>query len=800
MRFFLAVCLLYCIELNAQISCVSPPDSIHTNRLLLRNIKSGGLIGRSTLPTVTIDYDGLPKPNAGVANHAVWLSAKDSAQALRVAGFHGDLYPADYFRYKSGPTNGDGCGQWNRFWRVDEQDIQEHLADFADGVIDNANARVLAWPGLGNPYFTSIHGFDLPNRPMAPFYDANQDGKYDPYAGDYPHPRGVDTSVMVGTILWEVFHGTDTVFAQGVQAPPFEIRRCIWATSECEGDSPLNYAFFTQIDLENTSAQTFSDTRFGYWIDWVMGSHRDDMFGTKRNLDAIFGYQVKSDEPSNQYSLSYGKYPPVVAISVLNRPLDASMNFYKTDGIADPALELYAPYQAFEYENLLHSRWRGGAPLMRKWAGWLPPPIDSSLITTFAFDGDPFQTDSWSMNNENLVLPGLAYPLMIFELDTMTPGELEHFDFVSNFYRDTTVLPLEQLYGLFDGLENIKDAWQDSLKTICAPMPICLEPDCVWPADANHDGRVDIFDVPRIALGQDQSGPPRTTALLWKGNRAGDWATSQLGLNIKHSDANGNGTIDTSDYYTHKYFYDKTAPFYQPDTTHPAPGPDLLLQPYIFQGERADSIGFNRLFRIRVLVQRPDVHKLAMEITSDSTRILQFTQATAPNGFWFTDTTIYISNNKPDRTEFASISEKPILKSSTDLILRTRQKPGATEIKIDRVEAYDAAGNLLKLSAQPLTLCVGGGCTSPAPDVQDNLKITTQPNPFSNNLTINGLLAQERYHITLVNALGLEVYSKICFGSDANLKPLNLPTGPYFLRLRQISTGASRSHLVLCGQ
>jgi hypothetical protein len=74
--------------------------------------------------------------------------------------------------------------------------------------------------------------------------------------------------------------------------------------------------------------------------------------------------------------------------------------------------------------------------------------------------------------------------------------------------------------------------------------------DCVWPGDANVDGRVDNEDVLAIGYHAGTRGPSRANAsLTWYGQSATDWnnAYSHSPYDLKHVDSDGNGLIAAAD-------------------------------------------------------------------------------------------------------------------------------------------------------------------------------------------------------------------------------------------------------------
>jgi len=73
--------------------------------------------------------------------------------------------------------------------------------------------------------------------------------------------------------------------------------------------------------------------------------------------------------------------------------------------------------------------------------------------------------------------------------------------------------------------------------------------DCVWPGDANSDGIANNLDLLSIGTGYGSTGTARPGATTnWLGQLATDWADTLIsGVNYKHIDCNGDGTINNND-------------------------------------------------------------------------------------------------------------------------------------------------------------------------------------------------------------------------------------------------------------
>ena len=77
---------------------------------------------------------------------------------------------------------------------------------------------------------------------------------------------------------------------------------------------------------------------------------------------------------------------------------------------------------------------------------------------------------------------------------------------------------------------------------------IAVDTDCVYPGDANHDKTVNYLDLLPIAVGISSTGPARLGGSTnWVGQPATNWSKSVSGINYKHVDCDGNGTVEYKD-------------------------------------------------------------------------------------------------------------------------------------------------------------------------------------------------------------------------------------------------------------
>ena len=124
--------------------------------------------------------------------------------------------------------------------------------------------------------------------------------------------------------------------------------------------------------------------------------------------------------------------------------------------------------------------------------------------------------------------------------------------------------------------------------------PYCISSDCVWAGDANNDGIVNNKDLLPIGYFMGTEGLTRPGASLeWYGQFGTDWNNpyTSLPLDLKHSDTDGSGLVETADTLSIGLFYGQTSkltphtpatskglPFFLEFLTPPDPQPGDLVE------------------------------------------------------------------------------------------------------------------------------------------------------------------------------------------------------------------------------
>ncbi|MEZ4920453.1 MAG: hypothetical protein R2792_15225, partial [Saprospiraceae bacterium] len=622
----LAWLVLLPVLITAQ-DCTYPKAqaTLFGNALRLQFIQHGGVLqdisnpdGNSPALTHNFQGDEMPLP-AGIYSSTFWLACKDSA-----GNYYGNapFYPQPYepYSFNPGPLNPAGnqidsnCVFWDRSWSVQAFELQQHHADWLDGTLDSPAPAILAWPGKGNPYFETIHGFPLPNQDLAPFYDYNNDGVYNPLDGDFPHPNGVDPDFEIGQLVWNI--SNDKVEPNTIQSNPpgLEYQFTYWAPACLDTASVLANAVFIYTKISNKSTQTFDSLLVGRMNDISLGAWGDDYFGTDSLRSTIFVYNSDSlDGYPGGPTKNFGNRPPVFSSTLLNHPLHACGAFWRGAFCDGPSF-LYNVDTPEEIFNVMNGRWKNGLPITYGSTGL----IASNPPTRYLFSGDPLDPYAWSMYSEQIGCISEWIPVSSTYLGTLAPGESKELHMTFAYHKGAENSHLENIPLMRDQVDELRQYYDTNLSgQSCPGDPLCLS-DCVWPGDLNTDGRADHLDILPLGVAWSETGTARAGINNWSPHQSDDWGILyNQQFDRKHIDGNGDGHIDSLDLQMILAHYQLSRPDYLSTNSYPT-GDAFYFQ--VFPGSvDPDAILPGQEVMVRTLIQTiPDLYGLAFTLELDT--------------------------------------------------------------------------------------------------------------------------------------------------------------------------------------
>ena len=290
---------------------------------------------------------------------SLWIAGVDVNNQLKCAALRFRQVGNDYY---TGPLTVDGkasitpetCAKWDKIYKITRAEVDEFLTNYQAGNIQNGSAEIpniiKNWPA--EPDDQDPEGIA---QYLAPFYDADGDGHYDPTQGDYPyyditnelchtkiptmeeekygsmHGSILADQVLKGDqTLWWIFNDKGAAHTEsGGQAIGIEVRAQAFAFAT---NDEINNMTFYSYEIINRSTYTLTGTYFSPWTDVDLGYGYDDYVGCDVARGLGYGYNGSYIDGSGEPE-AYGAQPPALGIDFFQGP------YMDPDGIDNPKYE-----------------------------------------------------------------------------------------------------------------------------------------------------------------------------------------------------------------------------------------------------------------------------------------------------------------------------------------------------------------------------------------------------------------------------------------------------------------------------
>lgn len=393
-----------------------------------------------------------PLPQAIFAG-SIWVSALDQGNNLKIAALTYRQGTSDYF---TGPLDNNGnvtqaqCNYWDQHFPVFATDIKPCILAYKDpannghvpdATVNKFTSNMQRWPGKGNTYLAA-QGFDM-SGVLAPFFDANGDGIYDPHDGDYPTIKQAGTAIQNYDPLHPVCNSL--VYARGACNPlegSYADEMVFWVMNDkgnvhtasngaaigiqvnelafaFQSSDEINNMTFYTYNIINKSNNVLNKTYMSQWVDPDLGCANNDRVGcdTSRSLGIVYngfvsgGTQIggiTADEGSvcPTSEVGYGANLPMLGVEYFEGPTDTVIDrtthqpkklgmssfVYFTNGAATGQSD---PATASAFRNYQTGFWADGTRITYGGTGY-----GGSIATPYCFPGDPSISNQWSECNQ----------------------------------------------------------------------------------------------------------------------------------------------------------------------------------------------------------------------------------------------------------------------------------------------------------------------------------------------------------------------------------------------------------------
>ncbi|MDR2085130.1 MAG: T9SS type A sorting domain-containing protein [Bacteroidales bacterium] len=305
----------------------------------------------------------------------LWIGGVDDNEQLKLAAIRfrqgprslrfpggNDYWPGPLSTDNKADISASMCLEYDKLFSMSRDMVNEFLSncDPETGIYDpsidpeySIPADITNWPAHGDVTEPNFHSFYL-----APFFDNDGDGVYNPLMGDYPYydlnndlcptnyagdpnykpevtmeerlghgglsnTNQIFNSVLVDQVikgdetLWWVFNDKGNIHSETFGQPiGFEIRAQAFGFSS---NDEINNMTFYSYEIINRSTYTLNETYFSQWVDTDLGYAKDDYVGCDVLRGLGYAYNGKDVDGSGQYN-AYGSQPPAIGVDFFQGP------------------------------------------------------------------------------------------------------------------------------------------------------------------------------------------------------------------------------------------------------------------------------------------------------------------------------------------------------------------------------------------------------------------------------------------------------------------------------------------------
>lgn len=290
---------------------------------------------------------------------ALWIGGITQGN-LRIAGqtyrqSGNDYYPGALQIDGSASITAARCKFYDQIWKVTLAEIEAFSNDESqwNSPIDG----IANWPGNGN----MGEGASGEAEFLAPFFDFNKDGKYEPSNGDFPAFEQNVLSNIPDMMLYTIYNDKGNIHSETEGLPiGLELHTQSFAYST---NDEINNMTFYRTTIYNRSTETIDSCIFGQWVDADLGNYSDDYVecDVKRNLGICY-----NGDDNDEGILGYGLNPPSVGVNFFEGPRKivgtdtteiglTKFVYYNNDFSVTGN-----PSRPEHYWNYLNGRWKDG--------------------------------------------------------------------------------------------------------------------------------------------------------------------------------------------------------------------------------------------------------------------------------------------------------------------------------------------------------------------------------------------------------------------------------------------------------
>ena len=399
-----------------------------------------------------------------------WIGGLAPDSILELAAGYGDYFagPVESF---TGLTNSETCDYYDTFYFVTLEQSLNHLAYYnavEDGTVDELFPDGYQAPQVFYDYPTlSPDGLKL-----APFYDFNLDGNYNPDEGDCPFFYSMDglngtcQSCLSYTLSGDVsliwitndtgnFHENSNASPLGIQ-----VLNIMYAFTGQEGI--LDRTIFLKKRITNLTIGSTSNVNAGLFLDVDLGNYNDDYIGCDIDRNLAYVYNGDSIDEGTESNEGFGLNPPSFGILTLKGLWEEEIFGFDTKmsgfiGIENNFGLTGEPTLGYGNYSYLRGFWQDGTPLTCGGDGYM----DGETTTSYMYPGDSGQgvCEGWDEQSVGNIPGDRQLLISTGPLEMMTVGSQHclEYAFILEYDQNNSGQSLDDLKIASDQIQELYD-------------------------------------------------------------------------------------------------------------------------------------------------------------------------------------------------------------------------------------------------------------------------------------------------------------------------------------------------------
>ncbi len=422
---------------------------------------------------------------AGVGPIAIWLTAEDRAGNRYSAGIDANSGKSDFTPGPVPAWNEDfnqHCSNWNQLFRITKEEIKSHVFSFRNVDTydcDKIPENVKYWPARNNPFWKEKFAFDLPDERLASFIDVDNDGNYNPCAGDYP---GIHKSCEIVENFpnelwyWSINDVAGVHRFSGGDAMQIHINCYLF---HYNNEKPVNDGVYFYFDVINQNESDLLNMAFGLQLTPGQDCKVDRYIGVDSLSGMVYYYHKQihtgldsfdnciSDDVFPYYynlssfplNISYKKYARDASGKVIRNELGSPLllditdneKIEEADTIVFVGLRSFQLFSTSDFETSSLKRYNLMHLLMNGFDLTGDELVYKDKRTNFMYHGDPGKQGSWNMLSEKINFNDSMTALAAAEKFFLQPKARKRFLFhLSPIHRRQANIDLSVAYQLQD--------------------------------------------------------------------------------------------------------------------------------------------------------------------------------------------------------------------------------------------------------------------------------------------------------------------------------------------------------------